>query len=124
MSVSRWLRWSTYACGALGCVAVFVPACFDRGTTECRWHLDYAAIRDALELYAHSHHGHYPSELSQLLSPDANTEGYVIDARRLHDKWGWPYAYVAPSGPRLRPFVFSAGPDHELGTADDFFFGY
>lgn len=124
MNVVAVWKWFTRSLRALACGPLLVTACFERGTTECRWHLDYAAIRDALELYARSHHGHFPAELSELLAPDASSDSFVLDARRLRDKWGWPYAYVAPSGPRLRPFVFSAGPDHVLGSADDFHFGY
>ena len=76
---------------------------------------DIKKYESAIELYALDHNDAYPNSLNDLMT-DKKT--YLRELNT--DPWGNPYAFVKPGKAHPKSYdIFSIGPDHTEGTADD-----
>ncbi|MCA8979897.1 MAG: type II secretion system protein GspG, partial [Planctomycetes bacterium] len=66
-------------------------------------------IYEALDVYASSNDGKYPSSLAELAKPDAQGNQYLASVPV--DPWGYPYEYEAPTDEGGLPYVWSKGID-------------
>lgn len=74
-----------------------------------------ANIEKAVQIFAMSHNGKLPDSLDELTVGTDDNPG-IMKPEALIDSWGTPFSYSK----RGKTFtITSAGPDGEMGTADD-----
>jgi general secretion pathway protein G len=89
---------------------------FDAATRE-KAMADVVLLDRALEEYARSNAGRYPTSLEELVTPDINGHTYLEGTKLPLDPWGNPYLYDPPSSKGDRPTVYTLGKDGLPGGA-------
>lgn len=100
----------------VGCVGVFFYRKIEEQSArrECT-RTQMNALRVAVELYAATHSGAYPMDLSVFV-PGKDDFNCFGDGKALRDMWGTEFAYKREG----KTFsIRSAGPDMKHGTRDD-----
>ena len=73
------------------------------------------AIEQAVQIFAMRHNGKLPDTLEELTAGTDEAPGLLREGA-LNDSWGTAFGY-SKTGKKFK--ISSAGPDLELGTADD-----
>lgn len=106
------------------CVALllflFASALVQRtGRTRClRTYPDVCGIQAACEEFFDVH-GRYPTELDELVRPDAEGRTFLEGSRIRLDIWERPYVIVRPERARVESMVYSLERDGKLGGDGD-----
>ena len=74
-----------------------------------------ATIEQAVQIFAMKHNGKLPETLEELTAGTDDAPGLLKEGA-INDSWGTPFGY-SKSGKKFK--ITSAGPDCEMGTADD-----
>jgi len=74
-----------------------------------------ATIEQAVQIFAMKHNGKLPETLEELTAGTDDAPGLLKEGA-VNDSWGTPFGY-AKTGKKFK--ITSAGPDCEMGTADD-----
>jgi len=74
-----------------------------------------ATIEQAVQIFAMKHNGKLPETLEELTAGTDDAPGLLKEGA-ITDSWGTPFGYVK-TGKKFK--ITSAGPDCEMGSADD-----
>jgi general secretion pathway protein G len=74
-----------------------------------------ATIEQAVQIFAMRHNGKLPDSLEELTAGTDDAPGLLKEGA-ITDSWGTPFGY-GKTGKKFK--VTSAGPDGEMGSADD-----
>ena len=74
-----------------------------------------ATIEQAVQIFAMKHNGKLPDSLDELTAGTDDAPGLLKEGA-INDSWGTPFGY-SKAGKKFK--ITSAGPDGEMGSADD-----